>query len=344
MRPLTHQEGRLVSAADPQVPAPGVQLGFGLSCEEFTPGELVEQARRAEEAGFGHALISDHFHPWIDAQGQSPHVWTVLGAIAGATSSIRVGTGVSCPILRQHPAIVAQAAATVARLMPGRFFLGVGTGENLNEHVVGAPWPPPGVRLEMLDEAIGVIRALWAGDEVMHRGRHFDVVHARLYTTPGKAIPIVVAAANPEAVALAGRAGDGLVTTSPDAELVDAFLRAGGTGPRYGQMTVCWHESEAEARRIARRSWPNAALPGDLNQELERPAHFEQAARLVREEDVAELIVCGPDPERFRETIAAYADAGLDHVYIHQVGPDQEGFLRFAERELLGRPLAASPR
>jgi coenzyme F420-dependent glucose-6-phosphate dehydrogenase len=321
-----------------------VTLGYALSSEEFGPEELVEQARMAEAAGFAYALISDHFHPWVGAQGQSPNVWPVLGAIAGATAALRVGTGVTCPIIRQHPAVVAHAAATVARLMPGRFFLGAGTGENLNEHVVGAGWPPPGVRLDMLEEAIEICRALWEGDEVVYRGAHFDIEHARLYTTPGEAIPVVVAAGKAEAAMLAGRVGDGLVTTSPDGELVSAYRKSGGVGPTYGQMTVCWNEDEAEARRIAHETWPNAALPGDLSQELERPAHFEQAAKLVREEDVAELVVCGPDPEPYRETIAAYAEAGLDHVYIHQVGPDQAGFLRFAERELLGSPATTSAR
>jgi coenzyme F420-dependent glucose-6-phosphate dehydrogenase len=322
----------------------GVALGYALSSEEFPPDELVAQARMAEEAGFAYALISDHFHPWIGAQGESPHVWSVLGAIAGATTTLRVGTGVTCPIVRQHPSIVAHAAATVARLMPGRFFLGVGTGENLNEHVVGAGWPPPGIRLEMLEEAVEICRALWEGDEVTYRGAHFEVEHARLYTAPGERIPVVVAAGKPEAARLAGLIGDGLCTTSPDGELVSVYRESGGEGPAYGQMTVCWHESEAEARRVAHERWPNAALPGDLGQELERPAHFEQAAQLVREEDVAELIVCGPDPEPYRQTIEEYAEAGLDHVYIHQVGPDQAGFLRFAQRELLGSRAAAPAR
>jgi G6PDH family F420-dependent oxidoreductase len=317
-------------------------VGYTLSSEEFAPDELVAQARMAEEAGFSYALVSDHFHPWVDAQGQSPHVWTVLGAIARATTTLRVGTGVTCPIIRQHPAVVAHAAATVARLMPGRFFLGLGTGENLNEHVVGAGWPSPGVRLEMLEEAIEVIRALLSGDDVTHRGDHFVVPQARLYTAPGEAIPLMIAAGKPEAARLAGRRGDGLCTTSPDREIVDAYREAGGRGPRYGQMTVCWHEDEDVARRIARERWPNAALPGDLGQELERPEHFEQASQLVREEDVARLVVCGPDPEPYRRTIADYAAAGLDHVYIHQIGPDQEGFVRFAQRELLSGDAAAA--
>jgi G6PDH family F420-dependent oxidoreductase len=321
-----------------------VALGFALSSEEFGPDELVRQAAAAERAGFGYALISDHFHPWVGTQGESPHVWTVLGAIARETRSLRIGTGVTCPILRQHPAVVAHAAATVERLMPGRFVLGVGTGENLNEHVVGAGWPPPGVRLEMLAEAIEVMRALWGGEEVTRRGEHFDVEFARLYTAPSGPIPVVVAAGQPEAAALAGELGDGLCTTAPDAEIVDEYRRAGGDGPRYGQVTVCWNESEAEARRLALEVWPNGGLPGDLSQELQRPAHFEQAAQLVREEDVAGTVVCGPDPEPYLTTIGEYAEAGLDHVYIHQIGPDQDGFLRFAERELLGRVEVASAR
>jgi G6PDH family F420-dependent oxidoreductase len=314
-----------------------VELGYSLSSEEHGPLDLVEHARMAEEVGFGFALVSDHFHPWTDRQGESPFVWGVLGAIALATERLAIGTGVTCPTIRMHPAIVAHAAATAACLMPGRFFLGVGTGENLNEHVLGDRWPPAARRREMLEEAIGVMRTLWDGGLTSHRGDHYTVENARLYTLPEQPIDVVVAAGGPEAAALAGRCGDGLVSTAPDASLLDAFERAGGTGPAYGQLTVCWAESEAAARRVAHEWWPNAALKGPLGQELPLPSHFEAAAEMVDEDDVAAAVVCGPDPERHAEAIEAFVDAGYSRVYVHQVGPDQEGFLRFYERELLPR-------
>ncbi len=315
-----------------------VQVGYALSSEEHRPNDLVRHARLAEEAGFSFALISDHFHPWVDKQGHSPFVWAVIGGIAQVTERLRLGTGVTCPTIRIHPAIIAQAAATVSAMMPGRFFLGVGTGENLNEHILGDRWPEYDVRAEMLEEAVAVIRLLWQGGNQSHRGRHYTVQNARLYTLPDEPTPIVVAAAGPKAAALAGRIGDGLCVTTPEQSVVEGFDRAGGAGkPHYGQMTVCWAEDEAGARRTAHEYWAFEALPGELGQELPMPAHFEQAVQIVTEEQVAESIVCGPDPERHIAKLREYVDAGFDHVYVHQVGPEQEGFLRFYEREILPR-------
>jgi G6PDH family F420-dependent oxidoreductase len=313
------------------------ELGYALSSEEHAPAELVRAARRAEEVGFGFALVSDHFHPWTDKQGHSPFVWSVIGGIAQATDSLRLGTGVTCPTIRIHPAIVAQAAATSAAMMPGRFFLGLGTGENLNEHVHGDRWPSGEVRLEMLEEAIEVIRLLWEGGSQSHRGKHYTVEEARIYTLPDEPPPICVAAAKSGAAELAGQ-NDGLIGVAPDSDLIDAFKQAGGAEkPRYGQVTVCWAESEEEAKKTALDWWPNAAITGELSQELPLPEHFEQAAEMVSEDDVAEQIACGPDPERHAEFISRFADAGYSHVYIHQVGPDQEGFFSFYEREILPR-------
>jgi G6PDH family F420-dependent oxidoreductase len=315
-----------------------VELGYTLACEEHGPRELVGYARRAEEAGFGFAMVSDHFHPWTDRQGDSPFVWSVIGGIAQVTERLRIGTGVTCPTVRIHPAIVAQASATCAAMLPGRFMLGVGTGEALNEHILGDPWPSAAVRRDMLEEAVAVIRELWGGGLVEHRGRHYTVENARLYTLPDEPPPIVAAAGGPEAANLAGRIGDGFCGTSPDDELIERFDAAGGAGkPRYGQVTVCWAESEQEGRRIAREWWPNAALPGELGQVLPQPAHFEQAAQLVTEEQIGESIACGPDPERHLDFLTRYAEAGYDHVFVHQVGPDQEGFFRFYEREIVPR-------
>jgi G6PDH family F420-dependent oxidoreductase len=312
------------------------RVGYALSSEEHGPLDLVRNARRAEECGFAYALISDHYHPWTDRQGHSPFVWSVLGGIAQATDRLLLGTGVTCPMIRIHPAVIAHAAATTAAMFPGRFFLGIGTGENLNEHVLGDPWPSPDVRLGMLEEAIEVMRLLWRGGKQSHHGTHYTVEDARLYTLPDKSPPIVVAAGNTRAAELAGRLGDGLCSTAPDAELVETFEAAGGNSkPRYGQLTVCYAATEADARRTAYEWWPNAAIKGDLGQELPLPEHFEQAASMVTEADVAESVVCGPDPDRHRAKIREFADAGFDHVYVHQVGPDQEAFLAFYEREVL---------
>jgi coenzyme F420-dependent glucose-6-phosphate dehydrogenase len=313
-----------------------IRIGYALSSEEHPPNQLVENARRAEERGFEFALVSDHFHPWIDKQGHSPFVWSVIGGIAQRTDRLRLGTGVTCPTIRIHPAIVAQAAATCETMMPGRFFLGVGTGENLNEHVIGTGWPPADVRLAMLEEAIEVVRELWRGEETSFHGDYYDVQDARIYTLPERLPEIVVAANKPEAARLAGRLGDGLCSTAPAAPVVETFRQAGGEGkPCFGMVHVCYAPSEAEARRTAHEHWPNAAIGGDLGQELPRPRHFEQAARMVREEEVGEAVPCGPDPAVHLRAIQEYIDAGFDHVYIHQIGPDQERFLAFCEREIL---------
>jgi coenzyme F420-dependent glucose-6-phosphate dehydrogenase len=313
-----------------------VELGYALSSEEHAPNDLVKRAVAAEETGFSFALISDHFHPWIDRQGHSPFVWSVIGAIAHATERLRLGTGVTCPIMRIHPTIVAQAAATSAAMMPGRFFLGVGTGENLNEHILGEGWPSAPVRQAMLEEAIEIIRMLWKGGEHSFDGAYFTVDHARLYTLPDDPPPIYLAASGPQTAELAGRVSDGLITTSPEKKVADAFNKAGGSGkPRYGQLTVCWATDEAAALETAREWWASAAVPGELSQELPLPRHFEQAIQLVRDEDVAKAVICGPDAEKHREGVQKFVDAGFENVYVHQVGPDQEGFFDFYKREVL---------
>ncbi|HVL93610.1 MAG TPA: TIGR03557 family F420-dependent LLM class oxidoreductase [Acidimicrobiales bacterium] len=317
-----------------------VEVGYALSSEEHAATDLVRHAARAEEAGFAFAGISDHFHPWTRTQGHSPFVWGVLGAIAQATERIRLGTGVTCPTVRMHPAVVAQAAATAACLMPGRFFLGVGSGEALNEHILGDRWPPADIRLEMLEEAIGVIRQLWQGGSQNHHGRHYDVEDATIFSLPDQPPGIIVAASGPRAVEVAVRAGDGMWTTSPDAELIDAFRAGGGAGkPVYGQATVCWAADTEQAVKTAMEIWPNAGISGQLSQDLPTPAHFEQAAQMVTEEKVTAKVVCGPEVERHVELVKSYADAGITHVYLHQVGPDQEGFFRFWGQEL--RPALA---
>jgi G6PDH family F420-dependent oxidoreductase len=311
-------------------------IGYTLSSEEHGPNDLVASAARAEDAGFDFLSISDHFHPWIDRQGESPFVWSVLGGVAQATRSIEVITAVTCPTIRIHPAIVAQAAATTAAMMPGRFSLGVGSGENLNEHILGDAWPGAPERLRMLEEAIDLMRRLWSGELVTHRNEHYAVEGARIYSLPPEPPPVLVAAAGKRAAELAGRVGDGLIGVGPDAESIETFRDAGGEGqPRYGQLHVCYHEDEGQARRIAHEVWPNTSIPGELGQELPLPRHFEQAAQMVSEDDVAKSVVCGPDPDAYLEQIGAYVDAGFDHVFLHQIGPDQDGFLKYFSEQVL---------
>ena len=310
------------------------EIGVALASEDWGPRELVELARDAEDAGFEYAFVSDHFHPWVDAQGSSPFVWSVIGGIAEATESLRLATGVTCPLIRIHPAIIAQAAATAACLMPGRFTLGIGTGENLNEHILGDPWPAADVRLEMFEEAIEVMRLLWQGGEQTHRGSHYTVDHATLYTLPEQPIPIAVAAARPKAAELAGRSGDALISTEPNEETVQQYRKAGGNGPRYGQVRVCWAQTEDEAKQTVFRLWRHSGLGGTINQELPRPSDFDAVAESVTIEMAVEGVPCGPDPQPVIEAVRAWEQAGFDRIAIHQVGPDQAGFFRFWEQEL----------
>jgi G6PDH family F420-dependent oxidoreductase len=237
-----------------------------------------------------------------------------------------------------HPAIVAQAAATAAAMLEGRFFLGVGTGENLNEHVVGAGWPDTDVRQERLQEAIEIMRLLWSGGQKSHRGRHYTVENARLYTLPETLPPLLIAAGGPKSAEIAAQLGDGLVGTSPDKAMLARFDEAGGRGkPKVAEVTVCWASDERRARRTAHEWWPTAAMESSLSWELPLPKHFEDVATLVTEDAVAESVVCGPDADRHVQAITTYAEAGYDQICVHQVGPDQEGFMRFYEREVLPR-------
>src|SRR5919108_3388294 len=312
------------------------EIGYALASEDWGPAELVNLARRAEETGFEYALISDHIHPWTDRQGSSPFVWSVIGGIAEATERLRLGTGVTCPMIRIHPAIVAHAAATCACLLPGRFFLGVGTGENLNEHVTGAKWPAADERLAMLEEAVGLMRELWEGDYVTHRGKHYTVENLRIFDVPGEPIEVAVAAMQPQAAELAGRIGDALINVAPKEEILQQFEDGGGKDkPRYGQITVCYAKSRDEAKKTAFAAWPNALVEGSASQELPLPKDFEQ---LVEDRDPDELentLTLGPDRDEYLDQIKEYQQAGYTHVYFHQVGRDQDEFLQFARDELL---------
>ena len=314
------------------------RFGYKLSSEEHPPGDLVAYARRAEAIGFEFAAVSDHFHPWTSTQGHSPFVWCVLGALAQATDRIELLTGVTCPTIRMHPAVVAHAAATAAVMLPGRFTLGVGSGEYLNEHVTGDRWPEVDVRLEMLEEAVAVMRLLWRGGLQSHHGRHYTVENARLYDLPGDPIPIAVAASGKKSGKLATRIGDALVSVAPDPDLARSFAdEAGSSKPRYAEVNVCWAADESEARKTTMEWWPVAGFKGQLMQELALPSLFEAGAEMVHEEDAVATVACGPDPEVHVEEIRKFVDAGYDHVWIHQIGPDQNGFFDFYEKEVLPR-------
>lgn len=309
------------------------QFGIFLSSEEHGPRALVEQAQMAERAGFEKVTISDHFHPWMDSQGEAPFVWGPIGGIA-ATTGLEVTTAVTCPMLRTHPAIIAQAAATASASLDGRFRLGVGTGERLNEHVLGQHWPPASVRRAMLEEAVDLMRELWKGDIVTRHGEHYTTENARIYTTPVGALPVLVSAFGPAAAELAGRIGDGLFTTSPDSEALDGFRSAGGEGPAVATVKVCWAADEEEARTTAHRLWAHSAVSGEATQELSMPTHFEAAAEVVSPDMIADKIPCGPDPEVHLEHIGQFLDAGFDEVHLGQVGDDLPGFLDFFAKEL----------
>ena len=316
--------------------APRIEFGYKLACEEHSPSALVCYAKQAEDAGFTFAMLSDHYHPWIAEQGQSPFVWSVIGSIAQATEQLRVGTGVTCPLMRMHPAIVAQAAATVAALLPGRFMLGVGTGESLNEHILGDYWPPGATRRAMLEEAVALIRLLWQGGLRSHQGQYYTVENAQLYTLPELLPPVLIAASGTRSAHMAGRLGDGLITAGVHTKLVDRFIAAGGAGkPRYTELNVCWAPEEAEARRLAHTRWPIAGMQGALLSDLRLPSHFAQAASTITEEEIAQAVICGPDPARHIAAITQAAEAGYTHVWVHQIGPDQAGFFQFYAYEVL---------
>jgi G6PDH family F420-dependent oxidoreductase len=315
-----------------------MRIGYFVSSEEFGPRELVRQARMAEQAGFQGLWISDHYHPWNEAQGHSGFVWSTIGALAEATSTMTVTTAVTCPTVRMHPAIVAQAAATSAVLLEGRFALGLGSGEALNEHILGDRWPRADERLEMLEEAVQVIRLLWQGGMRSHRGRHYRVENARIWDLPERTPPILVSGFGPKATALAARIGDGYCTVEPDAEAVERYRDAAGPGRIVaGGMKVCLAEEESQARATAHRLWPNEQLPGELAQVLPTPAHFEQASQLVSEQTIAQAVPCGPDLDAHVQAISRYREAGFDELYIQQIGPEQERFFESYASEVLPR-------
>lgn len=314
-----------------------MKIGYFLSCEEYPPAELLEQARGAERAGFEALWISDHYHPWLDVQGQSPFVWSVIGALS-QVCRLPVTTAVTCPTVRIHPAVIAQAAATSAVMHSGRFVLGIGSGEALNEHIFGDAWPGADVRLEMLEESVEVMRKLWGSGFVNHRGRHYTVEHARIYTRPDTPPPIYVSGFGPKSVDLAARIGDGYISTRPDGELVRRF-RDGGGGekPCQAGFKAAYADSEEEGMRIAYERWPNSSVPGELSQVLPSPRHFEQAVELVRPEMMKKSFLCGNSADAHLEMIDRYVGAGFDEIYVANTGPHHQGLFDLYQREVLPR-------
>ncbi|WP_226022701.1 TIGR03557 family F420-dependent LLM class oxidoreductase [Halomicrobium salinisoli] len=312
------------------------QIGYTLSSEEHSPNDLVEHAVRAEAVGFDFVSASDHFHPWVSAQGNAPFVWSTLGGVAAATDDIDVGVGVSAPIIRIHPAIYAQAAATAAAMFDGRtFFAGVGTGENLNEHVLGDHWPEHEVRLEMLEEAVEVVRKLWSGQNVSHHGKHYTVENAKLFTLPEEEPPICVSAYGDKTATAAAEFGDGFWSVGPQ-DTVETWEDNGGEGPRLCQLSACVADSEEAAISTVHEQWPNTGLPGELSAQLPTPKHFEQAVQMVDEADIAEgSTLTGPDAQQHIDSIQKAVDAGYDHVYVHQIGDDQKALFDLYEEEVL---------
>ncbi|GGC54392.1 LLM class F420-dependent oxidoreductase [Siccirubricoccus deserti] len=311
-----------------------IKLGYKLMSEEHGPSDLVRNARKAEEAGFDLVAISDHASPWLEEQGHAPLAWPVLGALAHATHRIGLMTAVTCPTMRYHPAIIAQGAATLGLLSGNRFTLGLGAGERLNEHIAGAGWPGVRERHERLSEALDIIGGLLTGTLANYRGEYFRLDHARLFDRPSEKPTVVVAAGGPEAARLAARKGEGLIATESRPDLIEAFRSAGGSGPRYAEVALCYAATEEDARKTAHHYFRWSVTGWPVMAELPNTESFAAATRHVPPEAVAELVSCGPSPERHLAAVDRYIEAGFDHIILTQVGPDQDGFIEFFERTL----------
>jgi G6PDH family F420-dependent oxidoreductase len=310
------------------------QFGYFLSAEELSARDIVTHAKTAEDAGFERVWVSDHFHPWLTSEGQSPFVWSVLGAIA-STTDLHMTTAVTCPTFRIHPVIIAQAAATVASMAEGRFTLGVGSGEALNEHILGEAWPPVSVRLARLEEALDIIYELWTGEIITHEGPHYTVHNAKLWTLPEQLPEILMSGFGPQATELAARVADGWISTSPDADGMKVYRDAGGSGRTQAGMKICYAATEDEAAETAYRQWGHSGAGGQLSQDLPMWQGFEAVAELSGPDDMKASVPCGPDPEPVAKALREYIEVGFDEVYIAQMGPDQAGGIRFLTEEVL---------
>lgn len=311
-----------------------MKIGYKLASEGFGPKELVRQAQAAEAAGFDFVEISDHFHPWLEEQGHSPFTWTVLGAIAAKTTTLEFATGVTCPTVRYHPAIIAQAAATLAIMSDNRFTLGIGSGERLNEHVVGRGYPAIAHRQEMLREALDIIQLLWQGGYQSYEGKHLQLEDARVFDLPDTLPTIAIAASGGPSSRLAAEYGSGLFATEPKSLIVEKYLEAGGSGPRYAEVPVAWAPTVDEAVKAAHSTSRWAVTGWKVMSELPNPVNFDAASATVREEDILEQFACGPDASLHIAAAQKYADAGFDHLVMQNAGPDPDGFMEFFRDEL----------
>ncbi|MFB4315114.1 TIGR03557 family F420-dependent LLM class oxidoreductase [Actinomadura sp. 21ATH] len=313
-----------------------MKIGYKLFAEAYDPKEIVRQARKAEEAGFDFVEISDHYHPWLYSHGHSGFVWSMLAAIAAQTTTLRLATGVTCPFIRYHPAIIAQAAATTAILSDGRFTLGVGSGERLNEHVVGGGWPSVTVRHEMLREALEIIRLLWSGGYHSYEGKHLDLEDARVFDLPDELPPIIVAASGDRSAEIAATQ-DGLFATEPSREVVQTFENHNGSGPRYCEIPLAYAEDERSGAASAHNLMRFGLTGWKVQAELPNPINFEAATALITEDDIRRNFPCGPDPDRHVEAVRPYIDAGFDHLTLMNAGTSPDAFFDFYADELAGR-------
>lgn len=311
-----------------------MQIGYKLTTEGFGPKEIIRQAVRAEEAGFDFVEISDHFHPWLEEQGHSGFTWSILGSIAGQTEKIGLATGVTCPTMRYHPAIIAQAAATMALISDGRFTLGIGSGENLNEHIIGAGWPVVTRRHEMLREALEIIRLLWQGGYQSYEGKYLQLADARVFDLPDELPEIAVAVSGEASIALASELGDGIFAVEADAELVSGFRDQGGSGSTYGEVALAYASTEKEALAALMEKERWSVTGWKVTSELANPVNFDAAASTVREDDLREAVACGPDAATHLEAISKFSDAGFDHLVLHNGGPDPDAFIDFYAESL----------
>ena len=308
--------------------------GFFLSCEEIGPNEVVRYAQEAETAGFDRLWISDHYHPWLSVQDSSPFVWSVLGALA-ATTEMKLTTAVTAPAFRIHPAIIAQATATIAVMAPDRFTFGVGTGEALNEHILGQAWPPVSIRQKRLTEALAIIRRLWTGEVVTHEGEYFTVHDAKLFVTPETPPDILVSGFGPSSTKLAAEIGDGWITASPDEDGMKAYRDAGGTGRTQAGIKICYADTEREGMETAHKLWGHEPGAGQIAQDSPMWLQFEGVQALTTPEDMTASVACGPDPANAAEYLQKYIDVGFDEIYISQMGPDQSGGIAFVQEQVL---------
>ncbi len=320
-----------------------MQVGYKIATEAFGPQEVVRQAVRAEQAGFDFVEMSDHFHPWLDVQGHSAFTWSMLGAMAARTERIGLATGVTCPMIRYHPAVIAQAAATVQILSGNRFTLGIGSGERLNEHVVGAGWPAVHKRHEMLREALEIIRLLWQGGYRSYEGKHLQLEDARVFDLPDQLPVIAVASGGHNASAIAAELGGGLFATEPKSELVQAYRDAGGSGPRYAEVPMAWAADEDSAVQAALETSRWALTGWKVMSELPNPVNFDAASSTVKPEDIRQQFSVGPDLDAHVQQAQPYVDAGFDHIVLQNTGPDPDGFLDACESELIGRVRELTP-